>query len=160
MSDLTQRALQRLRELRAEIVELESFLQTAAKLNPDNHESEASTKIVYRRPPLQESSNLAERALREAGPLHLRRIIDAMIRLGWRSSGDPRLDYKNLHTILSAQPKRFRKLGRGIFTVTASRGAKNPEKIGNQRSLPQAQGGGSAQGVLRSRKSTVWTESV
>jgi hypothetical protein len=45
-------------------------------------------------------------------------IMDIMTRLkeaGWRGSGDERKDYKNVYTILSTKPHRFRNVGGAVF---------------------------------------------
>jgi hypothetical protein len=113
-------AKKRIAEMRAELAELETFVRVAAKL--ESAEDTYSTDDL-RRPPLQDSCNLAERVLAASGPLHLRDLVARMIEQGWRSSGNRRLDYKNMHNNLSAQRARFRNLGRSVFSLAPKRGA-------------------------------------
>ena len=122
MDEVIRRARRRVTELKAELEELEQFLRTAEKFDGGNADAAADPRIIYRKPRLQESCNIAEQLLRQHGPLHVRKLIEYMIQSGWRSSGDERLDYKNMFANLRGQPDRFKKLGRGMFSLQPVRG--------------------------------------
>lgn len=47
--------------------------------------------------------------------MHVNSILDHLYSAGWQGSGDRRKDYKNLFTNLLTKPKRFKKLGKGLF---------------------------------------------
>lgn len=105
---------------RPELERLEKFLKTAEELQREYLTGRRA--VSY--PPVRASvqlpsamtSNMIERILDEFGPqLQIKEIIIRLRRAGWRGSGDERRDYKNIFTILTTKPRRFRNIGGAVF---------------------------------------------
>lgn len=69
------------------------------------------------RPTANPTADMADTILRAHGQLHVEKILDELYKKGWKSSGDRRKDYKNLHITLSSKPQRFRAVGGSVFAA-------------------------------------------
>lgn len=149
--DLIAQSRQRIGQLEKELKELREFLSTADRIGkrlaprpggqaapkpasqpakskapppkPQPQVAKVSPQVQQPRPIANPTADMAEVILSAQGPLHVEKLLDELYKKGWKSSGERRKDYKNLHIALAAKPQRFRAVGQGVFAVAASANA-------------------------------------
>ena len=102
---------------REELSKIDEWLKIGAELIPRLRQEDSSLKI---RPVATKTENslsqYAEKVLAANGKLHVKLLMHEMRKLGWISTGDDRVDMKNVFASLSAN-KRFENLGRNVWTM-------------------------------------------
>lgn len=116
------------KQAEAELARLEEWLKTGhallSSLNSGvaTENPEIRIREVGKQNPL---SSVAEEVLKRSGRLHINALIDQMRKQGWVSTGDKRLDMKNVFSVLS-RSKRFTNVGRNIWDLAIPAKAKKP----------------------------------
>jgi hypothetical protein len=62
-------------------------------------------------------ANMAEAVIHRYGARHINDLMENMKSIGWESSGDHNLDYKNVYNCLAVN-KKFTNLGKNIWDLT------------------------------------------
>jgi hypothetical protein len=107
------------KQAEAELSRLDEWLKTGEvlisglKANGVTANTGIKLRKIGRQNPL---SSVAEDVLRRTGKLHVNALIENMRKQGWVSTGDNRLDMKNVFSVLS-RSKRFIKVGRNIWDI-------------------------------------------
>jgi hypothetical protein len=117
----------RRRELEAKIAEgerakeelskIDEWLKVGAELIPEVQQQDGAIRI---RPAATKGDNplsqYAETILAANGKLHVKLLMHEMRKIGWISTGDDRVDMKNVFASLSTN-KRFENLGRNVWVL-------------------------------------------